>query len=37
GRSETLVGQGSAVIVTVDADSPPRALFDPWMACGSGL
>ncbi|GJX36835.1 hypothetical protein Tco_0248392 [Tanacetum coccineum] len=37
GRSRTLVGQGSAVIVAVDADHFPRTLTSPLMACRSGL
>ncbi|GKC60206.1 hypothetical protein Tco_1087804 [Tanacetum coccineum] len=36
-RSGTLVGQGSAVIETADADYLPRMLVDPYMASGSGL
>ncbi|GJX65365.1 RNA-directed DNA polymerase, eukaryota [Tanacetum coccineum] len=31
--SETLIGQGSAVIVTADADSLSRSSADLWMAC----
>nr|GFC69856.1 hypothetical protein [Tanacetum cinerariifolium] len=37
GRSKTLAGQGSAVIVTADADYLPRMLTNPLLACGSGM
>ncbi|GJT89758.1 putative reverse transcriptase domain-containing protein [Tanacetum coccineum] len=37
GQSGTLVGQGSAVIVTADADSLSRMSADLWMACGSNM
>nr|GEZ01969.1 transposase (putative), gypsy type [Tanacetum cinerariifolium] len=36
-RSGTLVGQGSAVIVTADTDSLPRMSADLRMACGNSL
>nr|GEU54050.1 26S proteasome regulatory subunit 6A homolog [Tanacetum cinerariifolium] len=37
GRSGTLVGQGSVVIVTADVDYLPRTSTDPLMVSGSGL
>ncbi|GKB40694.1 gypsy type transposase [Tanacetum coccineum] len=35
GQSGTLVGQGSTVIVTADADYLPRTLTNPLLVCGS--
>ncbi|GKC71338.1 hypothetical protein Tco_1117221, partial [Tanacetum coccineum] len=37
GRSETLVGQGSVVIMNADADYLSRMLTNPLLACGRSL